>query len=68
MRKAVFVTGHYKPDSAPSTGRCWRRANRRWRLYMGTMKAAEISAQLIAHGRDGDTPVAVISRGTRDGR
>jgi hypothetical protein len=33
---------------------------------MGTMKAAEISAQLIAHGRDSDTPVAVISRGTRD--
>jgi uroporphyrin-III C-methyltransferase/precorrin-2 dehydrogenase/sirohydrochlorin ferrochelatase len=35
-------------------------------IYMGTMKAAEISAQLIAHGRDSDTPVAVISRGTRD--
>jgi uroporphyrin-III C-methyltransferase/precorrin-2 dehydrogenase/sirohydrochlorin ferrochelatase len=30
-QSAVFVTGHYKPDSAPSTGRCWRRANRRWR-------------------------------------
>ncbi len=30
------------------------------------MKAAEISAQLIAHGRDSATPVAVISRGTRD--
>ncbi|KJG39925.1 hypothetical protein UA70_14975 [Raoultella planticola] len=29
------------------------------------MKAAEISAQLIAHGRDSNTPVAVISRGTR---
>jgi uroporphyrin-III C-methyltransferase/precorrin-2 dehydrogenase/sirohydrochlorin ferrochelatase len=28
---------------------------------MGTMKAAEISEQLIAHGRDSDTPVAVIS-------
>ncbi len=35
-------------------------------IYMGTMKAAEISAQLIAHGRDSATPVAVISRGTRD--
>ncbi len=32
---------------------------------MGTMKAAEISAQPIAHGRDSNTPVAVISRGTR---
>ena len=30
-QSAVFVTGHYKPDSAPSTGRCWRRANKRWR-------------------------------------
>ncbi|CCK15782.1 Siroheme synthase / Precorrin-2 oxidase / Sirohydrochlorin ferrochelatase / Uroporphyrinogen-III methyltransferase [Cronobacter universalis NCTC 9529] len=33
---------------------------------MGTMKAAEISQQLIAHGREAKTPVAVISRGTRD--
>ncbi|MDF3009056.1 MAG: uroporphyrin-III C-methyltransferase, partial [Enterobacter kobei] len=34
-------------------------------VYMGTMKAAEISQQLILHGRDKATPVAVISRGTR---
>ena len=32
---------------------------------MGTMKAAEIGEQLIAHGREANTPVAVISRGTR---
>ncbi|MCZ5841020.1 hypothetical protein O5274_26760, partial [Escherichia coli] len=30
-----------------------------------TMKAADISQRLIAHGRDAATPVAVISRGTR---
>ncbi len=29
------------------------------------MKAADISEQLIQHGRDATTPVAVISRGTR---
>ncbi len=34
-------------------------------IYMGTMKAADISQRLIAHGRAADTPVAVISRGTR---
>ncbi len=32
---------------------------------MGTVKAAEISAQLIAHGRSASTPIAVIGRGTR---
>jgi uroporphyrin-III C-methyltransferase/precorrin-2 dehydrogenase/sirohydrochlorin ferrochelatase len=30
-QSVTFVTGHYKADSARSTGRCWRRAARRWR-------------------------------------
>ena len=65
-QSAVFVTGHYKPDSAPSDWSLLAKSQQTLAIYMGTMKAAEISAQLIAHGRDSDTPVAVISRGTRD--
>ena len=59
-------TGHYKPDSAPFDWSLLAKSQQTLAIYMGTMKAAEISAQLIAHGRDSDTPVAVISRGTRD--
>ena len=33
-------------------------------IYMGTVKAGEIAAQLMAHGRAADTPVAVVSNGT----
>ncbi len=65
-QSAVFVTGHYKPDSAPFDWSLLAKSQQTLAIYMGTMKAAEISAQLIAHGRDSDTPVAVISRGTRD--
>ena len=35
---------------------------------MGTVKAADISRELMAHGRAADTPVAVISRGTTRGQ
>ena len=65
-QSAVFVTGHYKPDSAPFDWSLLAKSQQTLAIYMGTMKAAEISAQLIAHGRDSNTPVAVISRGTRD--
>ena len=65
-QSAVFVTGHYKPDSAPFDWSLLAKSQQTLAIYMGTMKAAEISAQLIAHGRDSATPVAVISRGTRD--
>lgn len=65
-QSAVFVTGHYKPDSAPFDWALLAKSRQTLAIYMGTMKAAEISEQLIQHGRDADTPVAVISRGTRE--
>lgn len=62
----TFVTGHEdltKPESAL-----------RWQhlakgvdtlvLFMGLSKLDEISRQLIAHGRDAETPAAVIGSGT----
>lgn len=65
-QSVTFVTGHYKPDSAPFDWRGLAQGRQTLAIYMGTMKAAEISEQLIQHGRNADTPVAVISRGTRE--
>lgn len=64
-QSVTFVTGHYKADSTPFDWSLLAQSRQTLAIYMGTMKAAEISAQLIAHGRDNTTPVAVISRGTR---
>lgn len=64
-QSVTFVTGHYKADSVPFDWAQLAQSRQTLAVYMGTMKAAEISAQLIRHGRDPATPVAVISRGTR---
>ena len=64
-QSVTFVTGHYKADSVPFDWSQLAQSRQTLAIYMGTMKAAEISEQLIAHGRDKTTPVAVISRGTR---
>jgi uroporphyrin-III C-methyltransferase/precorrin-2 dehydrogenase/sirohydrochlorin ferrochelatase len=59
------VTGHYKADSTPFDWSHLAQSRQTLAIYMGTMKAADISEQLIQHGREATTPVAVISRGTR---
>lgn len=64
-QSATFITGHCRADSEEMDWPSLARARQTLAIYMGTMKAAEISAQLIAHGRDAGTPVAVIGRGTR---
>lgn len=64
-QSVTFVTGHYKADSTPFDWRLLAQSRQTLAIYMGTMKAAEISEQLIQHGRGGETPVAVISCGTR---
>lgn len=64
-QSATFVTGHYKADSQPFDWAQLAQSRQTLAIYMGTLKAGEISQQLIAHGRASDTPVAVISRGTR---
>ena len=63
-QSVTFVTGHYKDDTSFDWAQL-AQSRQTLAIYMGTMKAAEISQQLIAHGRDSLTPVAVISRGTR---
>jgi len=64
-QSVTFVTGHFNAENSPLDWARLAQSGQTLAIYMGSLKAAEISAQLIAHGRDHDTPVAVISRGTR---
>ncbi|MGI3027032.1 uroporphyrinogen-III C-methyltransferase, partial [Vibrio cholerae] len=34
-------------------------------IYMGLMKSSTIATQLIEHGRNASTPIAIIERGTQ---
>ena len=59
----TFITGHGKGDRAlhwPTLAQ----PRHTLVVYMGTLTAATLQRQLLAHGRAANTPVAVISRGT----
>ncbi len=64
-QSAVFITGHCRAEGSQPDWAALALSRQTLAIYMGTVKASEISQQLIAHGRDAATPVAVISRGTR---
>ncbi|MHA7845415.1 siroheme synthase CysG [Serratia sp. D1N4] len=64
-QSVTFITGHCRPDGSGLDWADLARARQTLAIYMGTMKAADISRNLIAYGREASTPVAVISRGTR---
>ena len=63
----TFVTGHAKSGEVPDLH--WpslARSNQTVVVFMGVGTAADIAEKLIAAGRVGTTPVAVIENGTRD--
>ncbi|RBP60190.1 uroporphyrinogen-III C-methyltransferase /precorrin-2 dehydrogenase [Brenneria salicis ATCC 15712 = DSM 30166] len=64
-QSVMFITGHCRPDGDALDWSTLARGRQTLAIYMGAVKAAEISQQLIAHGRSAQTPVAVIGRGTR---
>lgn len=64
-QSVTFITGHCRAEGDGLDWVSLARARQTLVIYMGTLKAAEISRQLIDHGRDAQTPVAVISCGTR---
>ncbi|ANE74640.1 siroheme synthase CysG [Dickeya solani] len=64
-QSVIFITGHCRPDGDALDWSTLARGRQTLAIYMGTVKSAEISQQLIAHGRAPHTPVAVIGRGTR---
>ena len=62
----AFVTGHEDPDK-PSASIRWdllARSVDTIVVFMGVGRIAEISQKLILHGRNRETPVAVIRGGT----
>lgn len=63
-QSALFVTGHSKHDGHQPDWRTLALSNQTLVVYMGTLKAAETAEKLMAHGRSGDTPVAIVSNGT----
>lgn len=60
-----FITGHCQADGSDVQWQNFAQNNQTLAVYMGTIRAAEIASQLIRHGRAADTPVAIISNGTR---
>ncbi|QHM74398.1 Siroheme synthase [Mixta theicola] len=64
-QSVLFITGHCRADGDVIDWASLARARQTLAIYMGTVKAAEIAQQLIAHGRAATTPAAVIGRGTR---
>jgi len=64
-QSVTFITGHLRPQGEQLDWPALARGQQTLAIYMGVVKAAQISEQLIKHGRSPLTPVAVIGRGTR---
>ncbi|CDL82149.1 siroheme synthase CysG [Xenorhabdus szentirmaii] len=64
-QSVTFITGHCRENGNELDWPALARGNQTLVIYMGIMKAALISQNLISHGRDASTPVAVIGCGTR---
>lgn len=63
-RTVQFVTGHSCKDGTEPDWQSLARPAQTLVIYMGLINAANIVAKLMANGRDGNIPVAVIERGT----
>ncbi|MDA7745853.1 siroheme synthase CysG [Psychromonas sp.] len=64
-QSVTFVTGHRKADGQPLDWRALASKNQTLVVYMGLLQARDIETNLLIHGRDGNTPVALINKGTR---
>ncbi|PNH79819.1 uroporphyrinogen-III C-methyltransferase [Vibrio diazotrophicus] len=64
-QSALFVTGHLKAEAADMDWSTLARGNQTLVIYMGLMKSITIAQQLIEHGRNASTPIAIIERGTQ---
>lgn len=60
----TLVTGHLKDDTVDLDWPALARPNHTVVFYMGVSAASEISRQMLAHGLPGETPVAVVRKGT----
>ncbi|HEY0211208.1 siroheme synthase CysG [Acerihabitans sp.] len=63
-QSVTFITGHARRGGGDLDWPALAAGRQTLAIYMGLMKAEDISRRLIMHGRSPMTPVAVISRGT----
>ena len=61
-----FVTGHRKDGTVTLDWEHLVSETETVVFYMGLVGLRQICEQLIAHGRKGETPIALVSRGTTD--
>ncbi len=64
-QSALFVTGHLKAENDDMDWSTLARGNQTLVIYMGLMKSSYIQQQLVEHGRQANTPIAIIERGTQ---
>ncbi|WP_338563132.1 uroporphyrinogen-III C-methyltransferase [Erwinia sp. E_sp_B04_7] len=60
-----FITGHGKDGKPQLDWESLKDARQTLVFYMGLTWCGALSEQLIAFGRDAETPVAIVERGTR---
>ncbi len=63
-QSATFITGHCRAHGDDIQWDSLAKSRQTLAIYMGTIKANEISQSLIEHGKSAQTPVAIISQGT----
>ena len=64
-QSVTFVTGHRKADGQPLNWKALAIPNQTLVVYMGLLRASDIQSNLLINGRDANTPVALINKGTR---
>jgi len=64
-QSVTFVTGHRKADGRPLDWKALAIPNQTLVVYMGLLQATDIQTNLLINGRDANTPVALINKGTR---
>ena len=68
---AIFVTGHEREDGLGGVGPDWAllaQTGLTLVIYMGVARCAQIQAALLAGGKPGSTPVAVVQSATGVGQ
>ncbi|MEL0628090.1 siroheme synthase CysG [Psychromonas aquatilis] len=63
-QSVTFVTGHRKADGKDLDWKALSTAHQTLVVYMGLLRAEEIESNLLTNGRDANTPVALINKGT----
>lgn len=60
-----FVTAHARADGGELDWACFARPKQTLVFYMGLKSLPRVREKLVAHGRPGSTPAALVENGTR---